>query len=177
MINIDFNNFNHLQYFDNVFTPKQNNRIWDDFLNKGMWEYGHSSNQKSKMKFWYAELIDKDFFTNELFLSIKKLIGNNFEIIRCYANGQTAFQEAEMHIDSSEDDEYTLLYYPMNNWDIQWKGETVFLLPSGQLEYVLPFSNGAVFFPAKWSHYGRCPSTSFPFGLRVTIAYKLKMIN
>ena len=71
MINIDFNNFNHLQYFDNVFTPKQNNRIWDDFLNKGMWEYEHSSNQKSKMKFWYAELIDKDFFTNELFLSIK----------------------------------------------------------------------------------------------------------
>jgi hypothetical protein len=171
------NNFNQLNFYENVFSLEQNNKIWDDFLNRGTWEYGHSSNQTSKMKFWYNELINEDFFINELFSSIKKLIGNNFEIIRCYANGQTAFQEAEMHVDSREDDEYTFLYYPMNNWDIQWKGETVFLLPSGQLQYVLPIPNGAVFFPAKWYHYGRSPSVCFPFGLRVTIAYKFKLIN
>jgi hypothetical protein len=174
---IDFDNFDSIYYFENVFTEEQNNKIWNDFLNRGTWEYGHSSNQKSKMKFWYNELINEDFFTNDLFLVIKRMIGNNFEILRCYANGQTSFQDSEMHIDSREDDEYTFLYYPMNNWDVQWGGETVFLLPSGEIEYVLPFPNGAVFFPANWRHYGKSPSFDFPFGLRTTIAYKLKMVN
>jgi len=171
------NNFNQIQYYDNIFSIEENNKIWDDFLLQGKWEYGHSSNQTSKSKFWYNELINEKFFTIELFSKIKNLIGDNFKILRCYANGQTAFQEAEMHVDSTEEDEYTFLYYPMNEWNVQWKGETVFQIPSGHLEYVLPFPNGAVFFPAKWFHYGRSPSMEFPYGLRVTIAYKLKWIN
>ncbi len=169
--------FNELQFYENVFTEEQNNKIWDDYLGQGNWEYGHGSTETSKNKFWYSELFFKDFFTDELFSSIQNLIGNNFEILRCYANGHTAFQGGEYHVDSSEDDEYTFLYYPMQEWRPEWGGETIFQLPSGALQYVLPIPNGAVLFPGSWPHCGRAPVLEMPYGLRVTIAYKLKLIT
>jgi len=176
MIDIDFNNFNSIKYFNNIFNEEQNNKIWDDYL-KGNWEYGHMSFPNSSNKFWKNDLIESDFFTIELFSTIKNLIGNNFEILKCYANGHTAFQEGDYHRDSEKDDEYTFLYYPMNEWRPEWSGETIFQLPSGQLQYILPIPNGAVLFPGSWLHCGRAPSLKMPYGLRVTIAYKLKRIN
>lgn len=167
---------NSIKYFQNIFTPEQNNKIWDNYLNVGRWEYGQLSINNSDNKFWYNELKQDQFFVEELFSSIKGIIGNNFEILKCYANGQTAFQEGDYHIDSQKDDEYTFLYYPMSDWSPEWAGETVFLLPSGDLQYVLPIPNGAVFFPGSWMHCAKAPSSKMPFGLRVTIAYKLKKI-
>jgi hypothetical protein len=32
MINIDFNNFNCIKYFENVFNEEQNAKIWNDYL-------------------------------------------------------------------------------------------------------------------------------------------------
>lgn len=168
--------FNSIKYFQNIFTPEQNNKIWDNYLNVGRWEYGQLSINNSDNKFWYNELNQDQFFVEELFSSIKGIIGNNFEILKCYANGQTAFQEGDYHIDSQKDDEYTFLYYPMSDWSPEWAGETVFLLPSGEFQYVLPIPNGAVFFPGSWMHCAKAPSSKMPFGLRVTIAYKLKKI-
>lgn len=177
MTNIDFDNFNSIKYFNNIFSEDQNNKIWKDYLFKGNWQYGHMSIVNSNNKFWKTEFIGSDFFTIELFSTIQKLIGNNFKILKCYANGQTAFQEGEYHVDSQKDDEYTFLYYPMVNWSPEWSGETVFLLPSGNFEYVLPIPNGAVLFPGSWLHCGKAPSLKMPYGLRVTIAYKLKRMH
>jgi hypothetical protein len=177
MTNIDFDNFNSIKIFTDVFTEDQNNKIWEEYLYQGKWKYGHKSFPNSNNKFWYNELIDEDFFVEELFLTIKNLIGNNFKILKCYANGHTAFQDGDFHTDSEETDEYTFLYYPMNDWSLEWNGETVFLLPSGELQYILPIPNGAVLFPGSWMHCGKAPSSKLPCGLRTTIAYKLKKVN
>jgi len=170
---IDYNNFESVKYFDNVFTDEDSEKI-RGYLNQPRWEFGHCSVDDSPIRFWATDLIQEDFFTQQLFSTIKSLIGNNFEIIRCYANGQTVLQDGSFHTDHSGPDQYTFLYYPMKEWYPQWEGETVFRLPSGNLEYVLPFPNGAVFFPGWWYHYGRSPSISFLGGIRHSVAYKLQ---
>ena len=68
---------------------------------------------------------------------------------------------------------FTLLYYPMPEWDREWGGETVF--EDGHSEaigYVRPLPNRGVFFDARVPHAGRAPARHF-HGLRVTIAFKL----
>jgi hypothetical protein len=176
MNNINFNNFNSIKYFENVFNEEQIAKIWNDYLNDAKWKYGYTSIPNSNNKFWKNDLIESKFFTIELFSTIQKLIGNNFEILKCYANGHTAFQEGDYHIDSEDDDEYTLLYYPMNEWSPEWCGETTFILPSGGYQYILPIPNGAVLFPGSWLHCGRAPSLKMPYGLRIVIIYKLRRL-
>jgi hypothetical protein len=177
MSNTDFDNFNSVKIFTDIFTKNQNNKIWEDYLYQGRWKYGYKSIKDSNNRFWYNELINENFFIEELFLTIKNLIGGDFKILKCYATGHTSFQEGDFHTDSDEDDEYTFIYYPMTDWDPEWNGETVFLLPSKELQYILPIPNGGILFPGSWIHCGKAPSSKLPYGLRIVIVYKLKRVN
>lgn len=159
------------QYTD-ILNQKEVDTVWE-YLNKPNWEFWHLSNPDSQNYFWYMNLEDYSFFTEDLFLQIKKYIGQEFSIERVYANGQTFGLDGEFHIDDPSDDAYTFLYYPMKNWNLFWGGETVILDPDGVISTVHPMPNSAIMFPSNWLHCGRSPSKNFT-DLRVTIAYKLK---
>jgi len=159
------------QYTD-IFDHQQVNDIWQ-YLDKPNWEFWHLSNPDSKNFFWYMNLESHSFFSQDLFSKIKTHIGEDLSIERVYANGQTFGLDGEFHIDDSDDNAYTFLYYPMRNWNLSWGGETVILDPDGVISTIHPMPNSAIMFPSNWLHCGKSPSKNFT-DLRVTIAYKLK---
>lgn len=159
------------QYTD-IFNQKKVDTVWE-YLNKPSWEFWHLSNPDSKNFFWYMNLENESFFTEDLFSQIKKYIGEGFKIERVYANGQTFGLDGEFHIDDSDDNAYTFLYYPMRNWNLSWGGETVILDPDGVITTVHPMPNSAIMFPSNWLHCGKSPSKNFT-DLRITLAYKLR---
>jgi len=155
-----------------VFDERQVEIIWD-FLSQPKWEFWQSSTIDSKNFFWCMQLQDNPFFTENLFKSIKNTIGEDFSIERVYANGQTFGLDGDFHIDDSDENAYTFLYYPMKTWSLDWGGETVILEPDGKINSITPFPNSAIMFPSNWWHCGKSPSKNFT-DLRITIAYKLK---
>jgi len=161
-----------IQKYSDVFDGEQIKCIWEH-LKRPSWEYWHNSNSQSKNYFWCMDLNEYSFFTENLFLDIKKNIGENFFIKRVYANGQTFGLDGEFHIDSDDVDDFTFLYYPMLEWNLIWKGETVILDDKNNIHNVYPIPNSGILFPSNWIHRGESPSKDFT-DLRVTIAYKLK---
>jgi hypothetical protein len=163
-----------IQQYTNIFDEEQIKFVWEH-LTKPNWQFWHTSNPESKNFFWYMDLKEYSFFTQNLFSKIKKNIGDDFFIKTVYANGQTFGLDGEFHIDDEDEKSFTFLYYPMLSWDISWGGETVILDLDGEVHSLYPIPNSAILFPSKWIHYGKSPSKSFT-DLRVTVAYKLKKL-
>ena len=161
-----------INQYTEIFNQEKVDKIWE-YLTKPNWEFWHVSNAGSKNFFWYMNLENNSFFTQDLFSNIKKLIGDEFSIQRVYANGQTFGLDGEFHIDDPDDDAYTFLYYPAKNWNFSWGGETVILEPNGLINNIHPIPNTGIMFPSNWVHCGKAPSKKYT-DLRVTIAYKLK---
>lgn len=159
--------------YTNVFCEQDCSKIWS-FLREDNWCFGHTSNLKSSKKFWGMEFSKNLFFTEYLFDQIKKLIGdNNYIIERVYANGQTYGLDGEFHQDTSDDYGYTFLYYPMQEWRVEWGGCT--LIHDGEnMKSYYPMPNTAIMFPGKLIHCGNGPTREF-YDLRISIAYKLRL--
>ena len=104
------------------------------------------------------------------------LVGAGLRVIRQYANGHTYGLGGKAHVDDSRPGCYTLLYYPMAEWNDDWEGETVFYDECGEVAVsVRPRPNRAVLFDSRILHAGRAPSRACP-ALRVTVAYTLEFI-
>jgi len=104
------------------------------------------------------------------------MAGTSLRVLRQYANGHTYGIGGAAHADDVRAGCYTLLYYPMPEWNHGWEGETVFYDEGGDIRLaVLPRPNRAVFFDSRIPHAGRAPSRSC-VALRVTVAYKIEVI-
>jgi hypothetical protein len=165
----------------NVFDSEEI-KIIQKYLKKPNWEFGYSSDCNSKIFFWVMNFENNSFFTKNLFCKIKELIKNNYEmennyeIESVYANGQTFGLDGGLHIDSTNESSITFIYYPMENWDISWGGETIIIDSSNKENIIYPLPNSAIVFPSNWWHCGKSPSRIFN-GLRTTIVYKLRVIQ
>jgi len=128
------------------------------------------------------ELIDEPFIINYFFQKIKKILERDVELLRVYANGQTHGLDGEYHQDSDCEDDITFLYYytPIIDCDKvldDYGGHTQFKLPDEHMTYSFePRNNTAILFPSILWHRGLSPS-SREYGLRITIAFKLKEIK
>jgi hypothetical protein len=122
------------------------------------------------------ELENNEFFTNHLFQIIKKNIGE-YKLETVYANGQTYGLDGDFHYDCSPSDNsrYTFLYYCNEEWDNKFLGCTVFKDSDNNMKYFHPKPNSAILFPGNILHCGQAPSREY-YGLRMTIAYKLRKI-
>lgn len=159
--------------YDNVFSDKQIDIIWSEYLTQPKWSFWHTSCQDSNNFFWIMDFNDSEFFTKELFSRVKELVGEEYYLNSVYANGQTFGLDGDFHIDDPDDNAYTFLYYPMNDWDLSWGGETVIIDESGESKNIYPKPNSSVVFPSNFGHCGKAPSKLFS-DLRITIAFKLK---
>jgi hypothetical protein len=161
-------------------------------LKQSKWSFDQRSTDDPASKpFWIMELNIEPFFTRKLFNLIKKKIGNNYELERVYANGQTFGLDGFPHMDTPNDDGYTFLVYMNREWDLLWGGDTVFINryfdintntekyfdgeSSLRTKRITPTPNKALFFPGNLIHYAESPTRAF-YGLRMSLAYKLVKI-
>ena len=103
------------------------------------------------------------------------LAGAELKVIRQYANGHTYGLGGQPHTDDYREGCYTLLYYPMPEWQDLWDGETVYYDDNREIRCAIkPQANRGIFFDSRILHVGRAPSRYYG-GLRVTVAFKLEI--
>ena len=145
------------------------------------WKFGgYSSDETFNKPFWRLDVINDYFFSNYLFdrvqECIKKISGEEVRMDIVYLNGATFGQQGFWHTDCNEDDYSgrTFLVYANETWDEQWSGSTVLKNDDGEIVTVYPKPRNAVYFHGRHPHFSQSLSRDF-YGLRVTVAYKLKL--
>lgn len=143
------------------------------------WAFGNQSNATKSLPFWKMELADFpaiDAAWEHARPRCEDIVGKPLRVLRQYANGHTYGQGGRLHHDDRRPDTYTLLYFPMPDWLVEWEGETVFYDGNDKIATaVLPAANRAIFFDSRIGHAGRPPSRFFG-GLRVIVAFKLETV-
>lgn len=167
----------YTQYFDILSDNEYN--FCKKIIDNSKWRYGHSSNGINGIgnKFWKIDgLHNESFFIDVFVPKIEKLTGNIFKIQRIYANGHTFGQGGDWHTDSIGENDWTFLYY-FNKGDSSLIGETYFKDNNDTITNIcVPTFNSGIFFRANIQHKGTPPKLEFN-DLRITIAFKLTMIN
>ncbi|MEM7194478.1 MAG: 2OG-Fe(II) oxygenase [Pseudomonadota bacterium] len=167
---------------NDLLTDSTRESLWSA-CNSDRWSFGHSSNsnaQQVTQSFWVMDLNGNEA-CDELWRVAKPkcegVINKPLEVIRQYANGHTYGLGGQVHADDTRAGSYTLLYYPMPEWQQIWQGETVYFDENGEIKTaVQPKPNRGVFFDSRIPHVGHAPSRYFG-GLRVTVALKLKIVD
>jgi hypothetical protein len=106
----------------------------------------------------------------------KPHLDNNI-LIRCYMNGHTYGTDGYFHMDSLGDNtrtnEYTVVIYLNDKWDLDWGGETIFAENDEIIFSSIPKRNRAVIFNGNIPHCARGVSRKF-MGLRKTFMFKTR---
>ena len=162
-----------VKHYDSVFTSKQNEEI-HKLLQRPQWSFagGGSIEDGFTSFFWHLDGLEKDVYFLHLFKEIQErfLQGKDTELVRCYANGQTAGQSGVPHTD---DGDITILYFP-NNWKGYWGGHLNFSDGKDITKVIEYKQNRLVKFDANILHYASAPVMTF-FGLRMSLAFKIKV--
>lgn len=165
-----------IQYLPRLAPDELHRQVWERCLEKH-WYFGNQSAEAAAVPFWKMDLEDAGVVTRlweHARAQCEKLAGTKLKVVRQYANGHTFGQGGRSHRDDERPGTYTLLYYPMPEWRVEWEGETMFVDERGEvIAAIKPEPNRAVFFDSRILHAGRAPSRYFG-GLRVTIAFKLE---
>jgi len=144
------------------------------------WYYGHGSREGDWGRFWKMDLEGVAVFDTiweNLREPCQQRTGAPLRVLSQYANGHTYGLGGRPHLDDQRPGSYTLLYYPMSEWQDGWDGETVFYDEQGEISLsVRPRPNRAILFDSRILHAGRAPSRECP-ALRVTVAYKLEAVT
>jgi len=164
-----------LHPFDDFVDAETRARVWQACSEK-RWYFGNTSVGPSDPGFWKMDLegvpaVDALWSAGKQ--RCETLAKSELSVVRVYANGHTYGLGGQAHADDARPGHFTLLYYPMPEWDPAWGGETVFHHATGDIALsVLPKPGRAVFFDSRILHAGRAPQRSYS-GLRVTVAFKL----
>ncbi len=123
-----------------------------------------------------------DLGVEKLWHLIKDKIEDEYSIkimlLRAYANGSTSDRYSFIHVDSTNEAEWTILYYANLVWKPEWAGETVFYRDDHKeiTNVIYPTPGKVIMFNGTIPHTGRPPS-HFYRGLRVTYAFKIRIIH
>ena len=105
-----------IESFDNFFdaaTQEESLRL----MERPKWSF---TGGRIPSQFWHMDgLAAEPFFRQKLFSRICKSLGEEYDVVRIYANGQTATQHGSPHTD---DGDFTFLYYPNPRWKPSWGG-------------------------------------------------------
>lgn len=166
----------------------------EEFFRKDVsWKYGAKSNSSlsttQPIPHWvnyfyigttstnYGTPVDEVIFVDSciqsLYQKIKEIIEPGSHLLRCYANGYTYGNDANIHTDDVRDGTKTFIFYPMKEWSVDWGGETIFWDRANReiTKSVLPKSNRMLEFPSKFWHGAR-PVSRNCCRLRITLMFK-----
>jgi hypothetical protein len=168
-----------MYYFENVLDENQYEYVTNKTLYGNRWKFDGTSTSFNPVKFWYMELIDDPFFTENFLKRIELLSRKKYELLRVYANGQTYGLCGDLHkdIDTEYSPElyHTFLYYVNPVWYVNWGGATHVVTDEDTVDTVFPSKNTGCLFQSTLNHIGMEP-TRHCTELRVTVAFKLKEI-
>jgi SM-20-related protein len=98
------------------------------------------------------------------------------ELVRCYANGSCFGGEGTIHTDAKAEGHYTAIYYPAEEWNPNWGGETLLFNEARDdiVAAVYPRPNRLLVFPGNMPHVARGVSRTCP-ELRITLMFKTRI--
>ena len=163
-----------IQYKD--FTIPREIKTIQEQIDKPLWIFGWSSAglDANSNKFWIQQGLESiPFFSEHLFEKIKNRTGHDFDIERIYMNGHTNGSHGNAHRDSEDPRSKTFLIYCNDTWLPDFGGGTTFLCDDDNVT-AYPYPYSAVYFSGNIPHFAAPLSPNFK-GLRVTLAYKLKL--
>jgi hypothetical protein len=116
---------------------------------------------------------DMELLWNEADLHITELSGVKHKLDRWYSNSHTYAQEGPIHRD---DGSLTCLYYPTENWRVDWEGGTAMYNDdiTDVIKYVGYKFNRMIIFKADIPHRAM-PITRECYKLRTSIVFKTSM--
>ena len=178
---------NTFKIHDNFFPPEEIQTI-NEYITRPKWSFNgggtYLEDDSFKSHFWHMDGLEKEeYFGKTLWEFVRRQCFGydesyrnseppykNVELIRCYANGQTAGQHGVPHKD---DGDITILYYP-NQWQHYWGGH-LHLMKDNMVDYIIEYKhNRLVMFDANVEHYSTAPVLSYG-GLRMSVAWKVKV--
>lgn len=173
-------NLTTIEKYEDILSDIEYNHLQFLLENKVHWELSGTSKKMGEKfshvpQFWYADLLDIDFFTEKIFTKIKNLVGHDYQLNRVYANGQTFGQDGDWHQDCPDGTEHTFLYYFTKNDDLSLIGETYFKIDE-KFQCVIPEPNSGIFFNGILLHKGMSPKRNL-MNMRITIAFKMTKLK
>ena len=160
--------------YDNFLQKESLQEILNIFNNDAVWSFTGTSNESSELdtRFWAAQNLENLDLFKDLWGSVQMNCGlNNYELTRCYANGQTGGMSGSPHTD---DGDLTALFYP-SDWKHFLGGHLYFVKDNHIAHMVEYIQNRLVLFPANLEHYSGAPISIYP-DIRVSVAFKLKKV-
>lgn len=139
------------------------------------WKYFHGSQDGDGNKFFYLDLMNDTFFSVYLFDKIQSIVPDKLELLRVYMNGHVACSGGKTHVDVESEDAKTMLIYCNDTWDMSFGGGTSFF-NKNEYKVIYPLPRSGVYFNGNIEHCAQPVSRDFP-GIRVTLAYKLRVIK
>ncbi len=186
---------------DDLLTSKDHEGIIN-FLKQPNWGFGWKSNSNvDAYSFWHKhfggslhpdpdvdngalqpsceeELLLSAPAVHKMWMGLKGSYLASFDLRRCYANAHPYGTEGSVHVDSSQSNNFTIIYYPCTKWDANWGGETVFFnkQKSDIIRSIYPKPNRLVMFPGNIPHVARGVSRTCP-EVRITLMFKVRLIE
>jgi len=175
-----------IKQYDDFLDSSEIEEIYKFLSTSHNWSFQSSIESQSNYIFLMLKgLENNDLFKDKIFKKIQEKIGEDYNIIRIYANGQYFGMPGRPHHDNTSPNAYTFLIYVNPSWDFLWCGQTIFfdryatddnggtIVISNETKIVYPFPGRAVLFPGNIIHYAESPSKDC-FNFRFSIAYKLE---
>jgi hypothetical protein len=125
-----------------------------------------------------ANLADISYTLSDKMKKVWKSIQEKYsledmKLLRCYINAHTYGVDGYTHTDSRRDDEWTIVIYLIDNWKIDWAGETIVVENDDIVKSVIPKRNRALIFPGNHIHAARAVSR-LCYDLRRTLMFKFR---
>lgn len=140
-------------------THKELHRVFDEELN---WSHCNVSEDGDPQKFWYCDGSAHPYIDESIPNALKEIlegaVQDRIEYIRYYCNGQSFGEDGSPHRDYAESNIYTLLYYPMLEWEKEWGGYMHIFDENDEIMFSWwPKPNSAVLFNSNLLHVGTAP--------------------
>jgi SM-20-related protein len=189
-----------LSVIDDLLPAAGRQQVWN-FLDQTGWHFGWKSDPKTdQYGFWHKhfagnihpdhekkdgkerqydcveELQRKAPPIYDFWLRLAESALKGHTLVRCYANGYPYGSEGSIHTDSISPDSFTSIYYPHDEWQPNWGGETVFFdhARTDIIASIYPKPNRLLIFKGTMQHVARGVSRICP-RIRITLMFKTEL--
>ena len=167
-----------VQVNDTLLTHDEVNE-WLDAIDRSGWVYNGAVSRQS-IRIWRSELYHEKGLIAKILTKFPE--DWDFDVLQCFANGQTFGQNEQFHKDAEGDEYYTLIVYlsDITKTNIDFVRAYTELAHDGEwgdrTERIEPIRGRAVLFKSNILHRGCAPSWHTDM-LRISLTLKLKLKN
>lgn len=162
---------------NNDFMTRDEINTWLEAIDRSGWVYNGATSEHS-IRIWRSELYHEKVLIEKLLAKFPEEW--DFEVLQCFANGQTFGQNGEFHTDAEGDEYYTLLVYlsDINDGNYSFIRAHTELAHDGEwgekVEQIEPYRGRSLLFKSNILHRG-CAPTWHTDMLRISLALKLRL--